>query len=235
MNRPERRAAAMAQLGVSEADILAMPHISDELSRIHGAVRRTNKRAGLTLPADPIYWLNTSDDPDARKFLASYLTLPRELRRACPIEAVCKACEISPIRVLQLVTFACVQMNAQAASVIATASQPAVVQRAVEFAMQADGHQDRMLLSRATGFLPLPKSAQTNITVTQNARVESRVAAAPIPEQTIRRAIDRFNDAAGLPPLTMAALPPAAADPIVGPPPSADPAYSIEPEQDDGA
>jgi len=66
-------------------------------------------------------------------------------------------------------------------------------------ALTDEGHEDRATLHKATGFLPSPKGAQTNIQVVQHAsataNAQAASVAAPPPEQTIRRLVDRFNDA----------------------------------------
>jgi hypothetical protein len=85
-----------------------------------------------------------------------------------------------------------------------------VVEKSVEMALTDGGIEDRMLLGKATGFLPTPKGSRTIVNVEANANAQSNpqvLVAAPPPEQTIRRLVDRLNEARGLPPVAAPALP----------------------------
>jgi len=60
------------------------------------------------------------------------------------------------------------------------------------------------------GFLPTPKTAQTNITIQQNASASSQApvfVAAPSVENTVRNLVDRFNETRDLLPAPALAPP----------------------------
>lgn len=186
---------------------------------------RTHHRApyapGTNLETAWPHYLASSDHPDAKKVLLIFNGLSAHLRYndplhvrgrlvktlRLPIEAFCVAAGVSPLSILGVLTGEIVRMGAQASSVIAAINHPRVVQKSVEMALTDGGVADRMVLHRATGFLPSPKGAQTNISVQTTASAaataEPQIAVvAPPPEQTIRRLVDRFNEARGLPPAT---------------------------------
>jgi hypothetical protein len=91
-------------------------------------------------------------------------------------------------------------------------NHPRVVEKSVEMALTDEGIEDRTLLAKATGFLPTPKGSRTTVNVAANANAQSAanpqvLVAAPPPENTIRRLVDRLNEARGLPPVVVSALP----------------------------
>jgi hypothetical protein len=167
---------------------------------------------GLDIATSWPHYLASSDHADAKKVLQAYFGLQASLRRTLPIEAFCVAASVSPLTILGILTGEIVRMGAQASSIIAAVNSPRVVQKSVEMALTDDGIEDRTLLAKATGFLPSPKGSQTNIHVQTNASAAATAApqiavVAPPPEQTIRRVVDRFNDARTLPATPMRELP----------------------------
>jgi hypothetical protein len=153
-------------------------------------------------------YLASSDHADARKVLQVYYSIPRNLRMnrsnhpIIPLEAYCVAANVSPLSILAILTGEIVRLGAQASTIIAAINHPRVVQKSVEMALTDEGIEDRNLLSKATGFLPTPKGSQTLVQVNTNATANAAAAPvtiAPPPEQTIRRLVDRFNDARELP------------------------------------
>jgi hypothetical protein len=150
------------------------------------------------------WYLEASDHDDARKILDAFYSIPSSrVRKLLPIEAFCHSASVSPLRALELITATCVRLGAQASTMIAAVNHPRVVEKTVEMALTDSGTEDRATLHKATGFLPTPKSAQTSISIVQNAQANANAAVAsvpaPPPEQTIRRLVNRFNDARQLP------------------------------------
>jgi hypothetical protein len=154
---------------------------------------------GADLPRSWPHYLSSDDHADARKVLLAYHSIPHYCRDVLPIEAFCVAAKVSPLSILGILVGSIVRMGAAARTVIAMVNQPRVVQKSVDMALTDDGIADRELLAKATGFLPTPKGAQTIINVdnksSATANAQSAVVDAPPPEQTIRRLVDRFNDA----------------------------------------
>lgn len=226
------RAGSYERLGVTEYDTLRQPQITPQLAMIAKTIQRAGQPRvtrrvigpaggdGMTLVDDtqhetpygagadlakswPLY-LHSVDDPEARAVLDVYYTIPKYCRSVLPIEAYCLAASVSPLRVLELIVCACLRQGAQACSIIAAINHPRVVEKTVEMALTDDGVADRMVLHRATGFLPSPAGAKTQINIQQNASASASapvaIVAAPPPEQTVRRLVERFHEARGLPP-----------------------------------
>ena len=212
------RETAYARLGIEESATMAQPPITPQLRMIAKTIRRAGQsKNGTPVPYGPgsdivkawPHYLHASDDPDAKKIIQVFYSIPQWARALLPIEAFCLAASVPTSRVLEIITAACVRLGAQASTIIAAVSHPSVVQKTVEMALTDEGIEDRNTLHKATGFLPTPKSAQTNITVTQNAVASAQVAvAAPSPESTIRTLAEAFNQRRGLPASTPDALPP---------------------------
>jgi hypothetical protein len=187
-----RRTLAYARLSISPAAIRSAPPISSQLRMAARNLRLRN------LPASPYYYLKCSAAPEAQKIVEVYYSMPKNQRDLVPIEAYCVAVNVDTLLVLDLITRACAAISRQSSTIIAAINHPAVVEKTVEIALTDDGIKDRMILHKATGFLPSPSGPRTTVNVAANASATSApqiAVIAPPPEQTIRRLVDRFNDA----------------------------------------
>jgi hypothetical protein len=87
------------------------------------------------------------------------------------------------------------QQHTTVATVMAHEAQPSLVRKSISEALKVDGFKDREMLAKVTGLIPSPKGPQVRVNVTQNSSATAVAAsAAPPPEQTIRRMVDRFNE-----------------------------------------
>ena len=231
---------AYARLGVKESDVALQPQITPQLRMIVKTLRRAGQpkrirrvrhvNAGVdstdqvesrvivdeehATPYGPgtdlvtswPHYLHVSDAEDARKVLTAYYSIGSTWRKLLPIEAFCLASGVGTVRVLSIIAASCVMAGAQ----------PAIVQKTIEIALTDEGDHARDTLHKASGFLPAPKSAQTNITVQQNASATAAAAAlpAPSPDATIRTLADAFNVRRGLPPATITVQESAPAAPV---------------------
>ena len=141
---------AYERLGVQESDVLVLPQISHILANIPGGINKC------------IEFIRGSADPDARKFLATYDSLPETVRKLLPVESFCLASGLTTKRTLELITGACFEQSASATELLAAASQPAVVLTTIKAALnKRDGAVDRKMLHLHAGFVPVPKSQTT--------------------------------------------------------------------------
>lgn len=224
---PKTLCSGLRHLNVTLDAYLAVPKITPQLRSMTRALRgadiRRRKAQGIVLDEDgrilpaveaeqpplripgadivrswPSY-LESSDDASCRAVLLAYHTCAYAHRRSLPIEAFCCAANVTTQHVLEQLVLLAVRQGAQAATMLTGLNQPRVVQKTIEMALRDEGVSDRALFHRASGWTPTPKSAQTNITVTQSAQVAATAQAvavpAPPPESTIRRLSDRFNEA----------------------------------------
>lgn len=199
---PPDRNKVYERMQITAADVVSAPQITHELRAIARYLKERNR------PSNPYYYLAASDHPDAMAVLFVYRKWHR--RYLLPIEAYCVAAKVPTLRILEIVAATTIRLGAQACSIVAAASMPDIVHKTVEMALTNDGFTDRALLAKATGFLPTPKGPQTSIHVTQNAVAQASApvaVAAPAPEQTIRRMVDRFNTHRSLPPSSAVPIP----------------------------
>jgi hypothetical protein len=103
-------------------------------------------------PLDLLEW---SDDPEARKVLQKYRSVPKTYQKLLPVEAYCLAAGVSPWKVLEVVAAVAVRNGAQAAVVLAAVWGPSVVMANIRRALTDKGIRDRELFFKATGLLPI--------------------------------------------------------------------------------
>ena len=216
---------AYAGLGVKKEDVQRLPQITPQLKAIAAVIRRVGqprvtykvvtqsgdsteiKRQiehvppygpGSDISKSWPWYLEACQDPEAQKVLEVRRSICRTHQKHLPVEAFCLAAGVAPHRILELLTATAVRLGAQASTLVAAVNHARVVQKTVEMALTDEGTEDRATLHKATGFLPTPKGAQTNITIAQNATAQANAQAAavpaPPPEATIRRMVNRFND-----------------------------------------
>jgi hypothetical protein len=188
-----KRALAYQYLGIRPQDVERVPFL---WLNLRGIAHRLNRgRAKDAPPVYPLELLQWSEDPEARKVLQKYVSIPESYRRLLPAEAYCCAAGVSPLRILGVVTSVAVQLGTQASAILAAVWHPRVVEKTIEMALTDEGIADRNALHRATGFTPLPKGSTTIVNVQQNAqgRVPVNGLAAPRPEDMIRRLSAAFN------------------------------------------
>jgi hypothetical protein len=194
-----KRELAYQRLGINPQDVERVPFLWPNL---RGIARRLNRGraedAPLVCPLDLLHW---SEDPEARRVLQRYLSVPESYRRLLPVEAYCYAAAVSPWRILELVAGVAVRLGAQASAILAAVWHPRVVEKTIEMALTDSGTVDRNTLHRATGFTPLPKGSTTIVNV-QNAQGQIPSVPAPRPEDIIRRLEEVFNKAPQMLPAT---------------------------------
>lgn len=146
-----KRRLAYERLGVDPKDVEPVPFFRADLIRIARCVNQGRPNGDAVHPFD---YLRSSADPDARKVVEVYLSVPESYRRLLPAEAFCRAAGVSPERVLEIIAGVAVRLGAQASSVIAAVMHPQVVLKTVERALQDGGTRERAMMHRAVGFIP---------------------------------------------------------------------------------
>jgi hypothetical protein len=150
-----KRELAYGHLGINPKDVQRFPFFGTQLRRI---VRRINTDVGKDNPPSSrvhaLDCLRSSEDPDARKVLNFYFSVPRSYRRLLPAEAFCHAAGVSPWRILECITVAAVRLGAMGSAIVAAITHPRVVQKTIERALQDDDIRERTILHKATGFIP---------------------------------------------------------------------------------
>jgi hypothetical protein len=144
-------------------------------------------------------------DPTAARFVDAWGSLsPSGQQEKEAADALCKQLGLNPLELLRAAAEATLRFSVSVARIRAAQALPSVVQRSIETALTPEGSADRKMLFQHSGFLPMPKGSQIAVAVTQNAHATVESVALPRPEETIRRMVDRFNEARGLNPARLA-------------------------------
>jgi hypothetical protein len=146
-----RRTEAYERLGVTEEEVNAEPRITHILRELPGKVDRA------------VEFLRGSDDPDARKWLGVYDSLPESVRSLLPFEAFNVAAGITSKRMLEVVAGACYEQSTIAAQLISKAAHPDLIKKSVKFANKEKNWEDRKMLHQKEGFAPIPKTQVVNV------------------------------------------------------------------------
>ncbi len=149
-----KRELAYRRLGMNPKEVQCVPFLAAQLRRIARIVRGVDKDSPPTAPVRALDFLECSEDPEARKVLEVYRSVPESYRRLLRPEDFCHAAGVSPWRVLECITVVGVRQVAQGSAILAAVLHPSVVEKTVERALQEDGIRERMMLHKAVGFLP---------------------------------------------------------------------------------
>jgi len=149
-----KRALAYQLLGITLKDVQRIPYFGAQLRKIARTVRGASKYGAARDPVRALDFLEASEDPEARKVLKPYLSIPESYRRLLPPEAFCYVAGVSPWVVLEAVTIVAVRQGAMASAVLAAVHHPRIVQKTVEMALRDEGAKERLILHKAVGFLP---------------------------------------------------------------------------------
>jgi hypothetical protein len=136
------------KLGVDPKNLQRAPFFATQLKNIARAVR------GAVRITHAFDLLPGSEDPDARKVSDAYRSVPASYRRLLAPEAFCLAAGVEPNRVLEFVVTAALRRTGQISTIVGALTLPRVVGKTVERALQDDGTRERMMLLKATGFVP---------------------------------------------------------------------------------
>ena len=146
-----KRQLAHRCLGINPKDVQCVPFLANQLRRIARTVRGVDPAAA---PVRPLEYLRNSQDPEARKLLQVYYSVPESYRRLLRPEDFCHAAGVSPWRVLEIITVVAVRQGAQSSAIVASILHLRVVAKTVEMALRDDGIRERRMLHKATGWLP---------------------------------------------------------------------------------
>lgn len=203
IKRSRSRDQLCCDLDVSPETLKRQPSLSKQLAGVRDLLKKSDKTAGL--PVNPLACLTLSQEQDAHDLLRLASDYHLDSRRIADMDVLCAKTGIPTSRVTEMITKVCVRAGMKASALVASLRHAEVVQKTVEYAMEKDGVQDRMMLHRATGFLPTPKGSKTVINVSTGMPFEAdgdrkKVRVAP-PEDTIRKLVGRFQkESAALPP-----------------------------------
>lgn len=148
-----KRRLAYAHLGIDPKDVDHVPFFAADLRRIARVARGVDRCDPPSPAVLPLDYLRSSEDPDARKVLKAYDSVPESYRKLLPLEAFSVAAGVSPWRVLEIIAGVAVRQAAQGSAIIAAVMHPRVVLKTVERALQDGGTKERQMLFSAMGSL----------------------------------------------------------------------------------
>src|SRR5260370_41538764 len=93
-----KRELAYQRLGINPKDVQCIPFFATDLRRIARIVRGVDKDSPPTAPVRALDFLECSEDPEARKVLEVYRSVPESYRRLLRPEDFCHAAGVSPWR-----------------------------------------------------------------------------------------------------------------------------------------
>jgi hypothetical protein len=152
-----KRFLAYQCLGIRPQDVEIVPLFRFQLRDLARCISRERHKGQGTQPVSPVgpfSYLQHSSDPDACKVLAAYESVPASYRRLLPPEAFCLAAGVPPSRVLEIVAAIVVKEGGRLTAVRAAVQQARVLDKTFERALQDDGWRERLMIHKATGFLP---------------------------------------------------------------------------------
>lgn len=150
-----KRSLAYQFLGIDPRDLECSPFFRADLKRIARLLNRNRKKdEPHSTRVRPLDLLRSSEDPEGRKVLDAYLSVPQSYRRLLPLEAFCHSAGVSPWRILECIATVAVRQEAQASAVVATILHLGVVEKTIGRALQDGGWRERLILSKAVGFVP---------------------------------------------------------------------------------
>ena len=112
-------------------------------------------------------YLRGSDDEDVRKLLNVYDQVDYREKDFLSFEEYCAAAGVDTVKMLEKLVGVTVTQSDIISGIMAAMAHPQVLQNTIDVAKQAHGHREKKMLFQASGFLPRPKGAQTNITLNQ--------------------------------------------------------------------
>jgi hypothetical protein len=112
-----RRHLAYRYLGLEPKDVATVTFFRANLRRIARCINLGHSGA----PVRPFEYLASTADPEARKVLKAYESVPASYRKLLPPEAFCQAAGVSPWYILEIITAIAVRTGVQASSVLAAA------------------------------------------------------------------------------------------------------------------
>lgn len=139
-------------------------------------------------------YLRGSEDADARKFVEVYDRV-YDHRDFLEFQGICAAAKISGKKLTAALLVELSMESDQEIALISSIKMPTIVNYTAEMALTPQGHRERTLMAKATGYLPRPKGSQTNIQINtaNGASGGQQNTTLPAHDQDIRELGERFH------------------------------------------
>lgn len=160
---PKRHDAIALRLGLKKSAFPNLPASLKDAGLSYLALRLPGGKASLVELA------RLSVDDRVKAFVDAWDMLAGGDQDSCLLENVCAAVNIGPAEFVGEICRSAYRWNMDLSTLLAMMSQPAIVDKMTEFALEPAGHKDREMLLKSSGFLPLPKGSRTTIHVSAQA------------------------------------------------------------------
>jgi hypothetical protein len=207
MSRPRNNGLRLKRLAVFPISGNKEPATRGAPPAFDGTIASACELVGISLEKmiEMLRWARESD-PRVAQFLDAWDTLDPSEQVRGTVEAVRQRVGLKLLELLGIVVEVALRLAMYEVQIMVAASHPLVVEKTIDIALdRREETRDRLaaqtIIHKAVGLLPTPKGSQTIISIMENAQAtaQARVVSAPSPEETIRRATNRFNEALGLP------------------------------------
>jgi len=165
--------AAKKRLGIKPGDMDGVPSVTEKIKAGVGSIDRA------------IQALREDDSEDALAFIQKYDSVSKSDKKFVTLEEIVTASGLTTRRFVEIVTGAIMEQCGDVTKMMVTVAQPEVVKATIKAATDSVpivatvGNRQRVvgytngdtkameLFHKATGFLPMPKGAVTNINLNQ--------------------------------------------------------------------
>jgi hypothetical protein len=146
---------------------------------------------GLDVAAE---YMRGSEDPDAMKFMEVYDRVYDD-RDFLEFEGICAAAGVSGKKLFGIIVSEATVESEQKMALLTAIKTPDVIDYTMELAKAPQGYRERLLVAKASGWLPRPKGSQTNIqinTANMGSKGGTNTTLPPF-DQDIRELNERFQ------------------------------------------
>jgi hypothetical protein len=107
--------------------------------------------------------LRGDDAPDSLRFVEKWDSITTHDQKRIPIEAVCLMAEITPRRLIELVSGALATQGDEDTKLIVASYKPRIVAKTAKLALTTLGEKDREFFHKHTEFIPRPSAPSINV------------------------------------------------------------------------
>lgn len=139
-------------------------------------------------------YLRGSEDPDAVKFMEVYDRVPIDEHDFLEFQGFCAAAGVSGKNIFGIIASEMAVESEQKIGMISAIKAPDVINTILEVAQTPDGHRERAIVAKASGYLPRPKGS--SLIINNGKMVAGNAVTVNLPpfDQDIRELGERFQE-----------------------------------------
>jgi hypothetical protein len=115
-------------------------------------------------------YLRGNEDPDAIKFMEKWDSISLDDKECIGFEGVCAAAGVPGKKLFGIIVSEALTEGESKMALHTALKAPAVIAATLKRALTDEGHREKVLVAKASGWLPRPKGSQTNINI-NNGRI----------------------------------------------------------------